>query len=113
VTPRAALLSNFEVLTLLRELEADQLARTKTALRIKKEEDEKAAVASLSKGKGKEKEISSSSVMQLPIEEVSENLRTVAFEVRSLCILTAALKKVNTTGNSISHRRLPANSKAI
>jgi hypothetical protein len=39
VNPRAALLSNFEVLTLLRELENDHLARTKTALRIKKEEE--------------------------------------------------------------------------
>jgi len=36
---RSALLSNHEVLTLLQELDSDHLARTKTAIRIKKEED--------------------------------------------------------------------------
>ncbi|RDB18067.1 DNA-directed RNA polymerase III subunit RPC9 [Hypsizygus marmoreus] len=36
---RAALLSNYEVFTLLRELETDHLARAKTAVRIKKEEE--------------------------------------------------------------------------
>ncbi|KAF9533299.1 HRDC-like protein [Crepidotus variabilis] len=39
VNQRAALLSNYEVLTWLRELESDHLSRTKTALRIKKEEE--------------------------------------------------------------------------
>ncbi|KAF9468606.1 RNA polymerase Rpb4-domain-containing protein [Collybia nuda] len=39
VDPRVALLSNFEVLTLLRELESDHLFSTKSALRIKKEEE--------------------------------------------------------------------------
>ena len=66
LNPRAALLSNFEVLTLLRELEHDHLQRTKTALRIKKEEDN----------------ITSNTGSKDPtIEDVCENLRTVAVEV--------------------------------
>ncbi len=86
VSARSALLSNFEVLSLLRELEASQLVQTKIALRIKKEEDERIAAAALSskKGKGKEREVvppPSTTVLQAPIEEVSENLRTVEFEV--------------------------------
>ncbi|KLO16188.1 hypothetical protein SCHPADRAFT_225279 [Schizopora paradoxa] len=81
VSARSALLSNYEVLSLLRELEANQLAQTKIALRVKKEEDERMAAAALSKGKGKEKEVAPpSTVLQHPIEEVSENLRTVEFE---------------------------------
>ncbi|EIN12316.1 hypothetical protein PUNSTDRAFT_124232 [Punctularia strigosozonata HHB-11173 SS5] len=44
INPRAALLSNFEVLGLLKELEADHLARAKTAQRIKKEEEAAGAV---------------------------------------------------------------------
>lgn len=84
VSARSALLSNYEVLSLLRELETTQLAQTKIALRVKKEEDERIAAAALSKkGKGKEKEVvAPSTVLQTPIEEVSENLRTVEFEVR-------------------------------
>ncbi|KAG6919401.1 hypothetical protein DXG01_006284 [Tephrocybe rancida] len=39
VNSRSALLSNYEVLSLLRELESDHLARAKTALRVKKEEE--------------------------------------------------------------------------
>ncbi|KAH9932731.1 uncharacterized protein BXZ73DRAFT_101270 [Epithele typhae] len=61
---RAALLSNYEVLTLLRELEGDHLARTKTALRIKKE-DEAAGLAPK---------------YQNPADDISENLRTVEVE---------------------------------
>lgn len=64
VHPRAALLSNFEVLALLRELDADHLARAKTAIRIKKEED----------ATGKP-------TLEPHTEEVSENLRTVELEV--------------------------------
>ncbi|KAI6046371.1 RNA polymerase Rpb4-domain-containing protein [Pisolithus marmoratus] len=63
VNPRTALLSNFEVLTLLRELDAKHVARTKAALRIKKEED----------AAGKP-------TQDTHIEEVSENLRTVELE---------------------------------
>ena len=64
---RAALLSNYEVLTLLKELESDHLARTKTALRIKKEEE----AAGLPPKH------------QAPPDDVCENLRTVEVEVRS------------------------------
>lgn len=66
IHPRAALLSNFEVLTLLRDLEADHLSRSKTAFRVKKEEE------------------ASSSTIQGNIShlEASENLRTVEVEVR-------------------------------
>lgn len=59
-----ALLSNYEVLTLLRELESDHLERSKTALRIKKEEDA-GTIAKTS-----------------PLLEISENLRTIEVEVR-------------------------------
>ncbi|TDL19712.1 hypothetical protein BD410DRAFT_841870 [Rickenella mellea] len=65
ISARSALLSNFEVLTLLRELESDQLARTKTALRIKKEEEQSGEPIRN---------------YQQPEEGVSENLRTVEFE---------------------------------
>ncbi len=68
VSARSALLSNYEVLTLLKELESDQLARTKTAIRIKKEEEQAGT------GDGK--------ANHHIVEEVSENLRTVEFEVR-------------------------------
>ncbi|KAI6131177.1 RNA polymerase Rpb4-domain-containing protein [Pisolithus croceorrhizus] len=63
VNSRAALLSNFEVLTLLRELDSKHVARTKAAVRTKKEED----------AAGKPTQDSH-------IEEVSENLRTVELE---------------------------------
>ncbi|KZT64167.1 hypothetical protein DAEQUDRAFT_815165 [Daedalea quercina L-15889] len=62
---RSALLSNFEVLTLLRELESDHLARTKTALRIKKEEE---AVGN------------HSARILPPSDEICENLRTIEVE---------------------------------
>ncbi|KAF9241101.1 hypothetical protein BU15DRAFT_87338 [Melanogaster broomeanus] len=63
INPRSALLSNFEVLTILRELDVDHIARTKTAIRIKKEED----------NAGKP-------IHDTHTEEVSENLRTVELE---------------------------------
>ncbi|KIK99838.1 hypothetical protein PAXRUDRAFT_8605 [Paxillus rubicundulus Ve08.2h10] len=63
VNPRSALLSNFEVLTLLRELDLDHIARTKTAIRIKKEED-----------------IAGKPTHDTHAEEVSENLRTIELE---------------------------------
>lgn len=65
VNPRSALLSNFEVLTLLRELESDHLAQAKTALRVKKEDEEA--------GRPLSNYVSS--------EQVCENLRTVEVEV--------------------------------
>lgn len=79
ISARSALLSNFEVLTLLKELEADQLAKQKTALRIKKEEEERIALS------GKDTSPSHASLMAP--EDVSENLRTVEFEVRCFHLL--------------------------
>ncbi|KAJ7118677.1 HRDC-like protein [Mycena crocata] len=70
VNPRAALLSNYEVLTLLRDLESDHLARTKTAHRIKKEEEASGLSSTVPVGGGKDP----------TVVEVSENLRTVSFE---------------------------------
>ncbi|KAJ7741952.1 HRDC-like protein [Mycena maculata] len=70
VNPRAALLSNYEVLTLLRDLEADHLARTKTAHRIKKEEEASGLTPTVPVSGGKDP----------TVVEVSENLRTVSFE---------------------------------
>jgi len=69
---RAALLSNYEVLNLLKELESDHLARTKTALRIKKEEE--AAGSHVPR-------------TQARSEEICENLRTV--EVEAIQYLSA------------------------
>lgn len=66
VNPRAALLSNYEVLQLLRELEADHIARTRIAQRLKKEEEDAAAATA---------------------HPVSENLRTI--EVEAIQYLTA------------------------
>jgi hypothetical protein len=66
LNPRSALLSNFEVLTLLRELESDHLARAKTALRIKEEDQ---ATGNLSR-------------IQPLTDDVPENLRTIEVEVR-------------------------------
>lgn len=70
VNPRAALLSNFEVLTLLRELEEQQLIETRAALAVKKEQAENG-------------QPDLRSLPNLPpVPEVCENLRTVEFEVR-------------------------------
>ncbi|KAI0642947.1 HRDC-like protein [Trametes meyenii] len=66
---RSALLSNYEVLALLKELENDHLARTKTAIRIKKEEE----AAGLPP--------------KQPADDISENLRTV--EVEAIQYLSA------------------------
>nr|GAT59271.1 predicted protein [Mycena chlorophos] len=70
VNPRAALLSNYEVLSLLQELEADHLARTKIAHRIKKEEEASGIDASVPAGGGRDP----------TIVETHENVRTVSFE---------------------------------
>ncbi|KAF8061611.1 HRDC-like protein [Lyophyllum atratum] len=67
VNPRSALLSNYEVLSLLRELESDHLARAKTAVRVKKEE-EAAGHPPRPTGDG------------AVFGEPSENLRTVEIE---------------------------------
>lgn len=66
VNPRAALLSNLEVLHLLRELEADHLASQKSALKIKKEEEQAG-------GQNQKNPVQN--------DQVSENLRTIEVEV--------------------------------
>jgi hypothetical protein len=71
VNTRAALLSNYEVLQLLRELEADHIARTRTAQRLKKEEEDAAAATGHPPPP----------TPALPLT-VSENLRTIEVEVR-------------------------------
>lgn len=70
VNPRAALLSNYEVLTLLRELESDHLARTKAAIRVKKEEEAAQIQGSITIIPGTNPQL-----------DVSENLRTMEVEV--------------------------------
>ena len=83
LNPRAALLSNHEVLTWLRELESEHLLRTKTALRVKKEEE--AAVVT---GDG----ITGPSTFGASAHlEASENLRTVEIEVKSFDIYSNRL----------------------
>ncbi|KAJ7196573.1 RNA polymerase Rpb4-domain-containing protein [Mycena pura] len=70
INARAALLSNYEVLSLLRELESDNLARTKIAHRIKKEEEASGLGSTVPAGGGKD-----------PTKvDAHENLRTVCFE---------------------------------
>jgi RNA polymerase Rpb4 len=86
LNPRAALLSNYEVLELLRELEADHIARTRTAQRLKKEEDDAAAAT------GQPPPPSSD-----PLLTVSENLRTIEVEVCSIYL----------TSTTISHYAVP------
>ncbi len=71
VNARSALLSNLEVLSLLRELESDHLARTKTALRIKKEEEAAGVISSIVPGEKHPSNV-----------EVIHNLRTIEVEVR-------------------------------
>ncbi|KAI0298127.1 RNA polymerase Rpb4-domain-containing protein [Multifurca ochricompacta] len=73
---RAALLSNYEVLQLLKELEADHIARTRTAQRLKKEEEDAAAATGLPPPP-----------IPDPLLAISENLRTI--EVEAIQYLTA------------------------
>lgn len=93
VNPRSALLSNFEVLALLRELDTDHVARTKTAIRIKKEED-----------------VTGKPTLETHSEEVSENLRTVELEVRPRSVrvtspLDAPPRQYSTSPQSTSPRQ--------
>ncbi|KJA24012.1 hypothetical protein HYPSUDRAFT_39128 [Hypholoma sublateritium FD-334 SS-4] len=89
VNPRAALLSNYEVLSLLRELESENLLRTKAALRIKREEETGIGTGgSLPLGGN-------------PHLEASENLRTI--EVEAIGYLSAEyLPTANQTEEGIS-----------
>ena len=69
-------MSNFEVLELLRELETEHIARTRTAQRLKKEEEDAAAATG-----------QPSLPSPDPPLTISENLRTVEVEVRSIPLL--------------------------
>ena len=66
------MLSNYEVLALLKEHESEQLIKAKTAIRVKKEEEQAGEVGARSS----------------VIDDVTENLRTVEFEV--FCYFTSA-----------------------
>ncbi|KAF8515294.1 HRDC-like protein [Gautieria morchelliformis] len=68
INARSALLSNFEVLSLLRELESEQLAETRAVLAVKKERAENGQLDLRTLPN------------QPPTPEVCENLRTVEFE---------------------------------
>ncbi|PPQ66388.1 hypothetical protein CVT24_007217 [Panaeolus cyanescens] len=77
LNPRAALLSNYEVLTLLKELEADHLSRSKAALKVKKDEsatDHGISIAPPS---------NNTLPPNTPNLEPSENLRTIEVEAIS------------------------------
>ena len=98
VNPRAALLSNLEVLHLLRELEADHLASQKSAHKIKKEEEQA--------GGHNPKNL-------LQNDQVSENLRTIEVEAslrsfhhfpRRILTTRSLLRLSSTSQPVISHR---------
>ncbi|TFY73646.1 hypothetical protein EWM64_g10366 [Hericium alpestre] len=72
IKPRASLLSNYEVLDLLRELESDYLLKSKTAVRVKKEDEAAGVTAQRNYD---------------PLEDISENLRTM--EVEAIQYLSA------------------------
>ena len=65
--PRAAFLSNFEVYSLLQDLEQKQLEETRAALATKREEQSD----DLSKG----------TANHMRLEEPAENVRTIQLEV--------------------------------
>jgi hypothetical protein len=65
VDARSALLSNYEVLTLLKELEAEQVGKAKANFLVKKEQSTS----------------DESRVDIMPEEDISENLRTIEYEV--------------------------------
>ncbi|XP_006462446.1 hypothetical protein AGABI2DRAFT_179185 [Agaricus bisporus var. bisporus H97] len=77
VNPCSALLSNYEVLTLLKELENDHLERSKTAMRIKKEEDSLSSSTSIGTTGGTQHTYHHNT-NYLP--DISENLRTIQVE---------------------------------
>jgi hypothetical protein len=84
LNPRTALLSNLEVLHLLRELEADHLASQKSALKVKKEEEQA--------GGHNPKNL-------VQNDQVSENLRTIEVEasLRSFHYLSRHIPNVFST----------------
>ena len=90
VNPRAALLSNLEVLQLLRELEAEHLANQKSALKVKKEEEQA--------GTQNQKNPAQDA-------QISENLRTIEIEVCFLVFpsFTAYTERAFRLGYSVPH----------
>jgi hypothetical protein len=97
VDPRSALLSNFEVLALLRELEGEHLAKAKANFLVKKEQLDAStsAATAASASNPTAAAVSGSGLAPVPTaasaasnatlayeEETAENLRTVVFEVR-------------------------------
>jgi len=93
---RAALLSNYEVLQLLKELEADHIARTRTAHRLKKEEEDNAAATGHPAPPSPD-----------PPLTVSENLRTIEVEVNYAPLtLTSQILTCLTSGHPVPHSRL-------
>ena len=96
VNPRAALLSNLEVLHLLRELEADHLASQKSALKIKKEEEQTGSQNPKNPAQN---------------DQISENLRTIEVEASPPVFLSFAAQIDRSSfypGYSISHSQLSA-----
>ncbi|KAF5360461.1 hypothetical protein D9756_004951 [Leucocoprinus leucothites] len=85
LNPRSSLLSNYEVLTLLQELESTHLQRSKAAVRIKKEEEAAGAPPTHTN----------------PIPDISENIRTI--QVEAIQYLTSDhLPTASQTPNGIS-----------
>lgn len=93
VNARAALLSNYEVLSLLKDLEEDHINRTKALQKLKKD-DEQAGI-SIPGNTGS-------------VLETSENLRTIEVEVR-LDAFAHIIHDETTInpGDPIPHIRLP------
>jgi hypothetical protein len=85
VNTRAALLSNYEVLTLLRELENDHLSRAKTAVKVKKEEEASGAL----------------NYTPSTFGEASQNLRTVEIEVCGISHTVPSMFMGFSEGNTI------------
>ncbi|KAH8831452.1 RNA polymerase Rpb4-domain-containing protein [Flagelloscypha sp. PMI_526] len=80
INSRAALLSNYEVLELLKEQEADHLARQRTALRVKKEEEQNEAGPS-------SRNVLPGGRDPTALPEISENMRTL--QVEAIAYLSA------------------------
>ena len=98
---RSALPSNYEVLSLLQELESDFIARSKTAVRIKKEEEAAGGLGSTRPKVAGGKDPT--------VVEISENLRTIEVEVsRSATGCTASSLTYSLyPDNTIPLSRLP------
>lgn len=85
------MLSNHEVLSLLRELDSAHIAAAKTAVRIKQEE--------AASGSGARTTVVA--------EEICENLRTVEVEVRLSFLLLLLTKSIDWTTQAISYLSAP------